>query len=163
MGSWNVNNPIIYGFMDFWSIPTTATVTNAGLEYTLGTVVVRVTESAGTGIPYGSTILRATGMLMIGAIEDTSGADNNLLSSDEIRDQTTGAYIICLTEPVWDVSASSLSGGAVVMGDETYNLASYLSGTSTTTIVFEGQTFVSTGNNLVLHDVQAGIRVYYSV
>ncbi len=144
-------------FMDFWSeIDNIVTVTSTAANQALPDIVV-------ADIPSNSSIKRVVMMLKFRAVEDTSGSENSLVlaGTEHIQiDKTGGTYIdaIKLIAGMTKVAASSRDGGDVWIGD--IDISSEVDGNDTYETRWEGAD--CTGNNLLFHDVQVGLRVYFT-
>ncbi len=145
-----------------WSVVTPlVTVTATAADYALGDVVLE----AGA-IPSGAVIKRAYAVLKIRDIENTNGSANDIDGSVEspalqVRNDTPGAWAdaILLLEKQWAIPATSVGAGdliigdidikATVVGDDTYNT--------------QLDQLEAALTNLLLHDVQVGIVVEYTL
>jgi len=125
-----------------------------------------------TGLPSGITIARADLVLIIGALLDTSTAENQIAAADKkLRIKlSTGAWgtddMVALTfvQNSLQVDASAYRGGTVLFGaidvktkvtaDGTYNLRSEQTERS--------DAVIATGDTLELLDVSAVIRVWFN-
>ena len=124
------------------------------------------------GLPGGITIARADLVLIIGALLDTSTAENQIAAADKkLRIKlSTGAWgtddMVALTfvQNSLQVDASAYRGGTVLFGaidvktkvtaDGTYNLRSEQTERS--------DAVIATGDTLELLDVSAVIRVWFN-
>ena len=155
-----------FSFIDFWSAPEDIiTITDGAADLTFPDVVV-------AGLPTGLTAERVVLILTARAIFDTSGADNYInAAAKTLRIKvSTGAWgaddIVAITfaqNSLYTVASSKESGpviigvanlSAVVNANGTYNVRSDQTN--------RADAIVALGANLVLYDVQTGIRVYYS-
>ena len=153
--------------MIFPSAPThIVVIPGTGADLDFPSVVV-------AGLPTGANILRADMLLVIGALFDTSAAENQIKAgtTDQLQVKvSTGSWVAddipCLNFPALglQVDADAYRGGAVLMGatdikavvvgDGTYNFRSV----ETTTL----KGVESTGGGLELLDVTTLIRVWFS-
>lgn len=144
-------------FRDFWSdMLVLVTITNLSTQIALNDVVV-------AGLPDGFTIDRVVAMLKIRSVEDSSGVLNRLTTvggeTPAVQVQRA-AYIdgINLQDDQWEVAASSRDSGDVQVGD--IDVQAQVD--QNATINFRLDDVRADGNNLLLHDVQTGLRVYYT-
>ena len=154
-----------FPFLDFWSLPEDIlTVTSSAADITFPNIVV-------AGLPVGFTLKRVVLILTIRAIKDSSAADNKInAASKTLRiKKSTGSWgtddVVGITfdqNSLYCV-ASSKEGGPTIIGDTdikgevddnaTYNVMSNQTNRS--------DAIVALGNNLVLYDIQVGVRVFY--
>lgn len=147
-------------FIDFWSdIDDLITLTNATTNVVTPDVVV-------ADIPATDTIRRVIGMLAIRELEDSSTAANAVNGSFNLKvKKSTGAWgtddvaLINIPDNALVTPASGTSHGGVISGDN--DVASEVDANATYNLRFDGNIFVD-GNNLLLRDVQVGLRVYFS-
>ena len=143
-------------FMDFWSeIDNIVTVTSTAANQALPSIVV-------ADIPTNATVKRTIMMLKFRAVEDTSAAENSLVlaGTEHIQiDKTGGTYIdaIKLIAGMAKVAASARDGGDGGIGD--IDISSEVDANDTYETRWEGAD--CTGNNLLFHDLQVGVRVYF--
>lgn len=143
-------------FMDFWSeIDDLVTVTSTAANQALPSIVV-------ADIPTNATVKRVVMMLKYRAIENTDASSNSLVlaGTEHIQiDKTGGTYIdaIKLIAGMAEVAGSSRDGGDVWIGD--IDISSEVDGNDTYEIRWEGAD--CTANNLLLKDLQVGVRVYF--
>ena len=149
--------------MDFWSDPLEeARINAAGVSVSLPGVTI-------DSIPAGATILRAIAMFKFRMVENTNTAANKLNGGTvantsqviQARDDTPGAWIDAInfvddqvgldgeTREGGDVCIGSIDISSIVDGNDGYELQWLLGRADLDFISF--------------HDVQAGIRVWYSV
>ena len=162
MGSWNVNSGgTTYHFIDFWSAAgTSVTITGASSDVLIGNST--AIQVGSDGLPLGCTIIKAVAMLKFRKITEDSAADNYLNTAGAtVIDTTTSTTLIEFSTGIWKVDASGESGGDVVVG--TNNFASIVSNATNTTLIFRLENVQALAANLYLHDIQGGVRVYYSV
>lgn len=144
--------------MDFWSeIDDLVTITSTAATQALPSVTV-------ADIPSGAVIVRVVAMLKYRAAEDTSGSDNSLVlaGTEHIQvDKSGGTYIdaIKLIASSIQVAASTRDGGDVWIGD--IDVSSEVDGNDTYEFQWEGAD--ATGNNLLIRDLQVGLRVYFTL
>lgn len=142
--------------MDFWSeFDNLVTVTSTAANQALPAITV-------ADIPVGSSVKRAIMMLKFRAVEDTSNSDNSLVlaGTEHIQiDKTGGTYIdaIKLIAAMVLVAAGTRDPGDVWIGD--IDISSEVDGNDTYETRWEGAD--CTGNNLLFHDVQVGVRVWF--
>ena len=149
--------------MDFWSDSLEeARINAAGVSVSLPGVTI-------DSIPAGATILRAIAMFKFRMVENTNTAANKLNGGTvantsqviQARDDTPGAWIDAInfvddqvgldgeTREGGDVCIGSIDISEIVSGNDSYELQWLLGRADLDFISF--------------HDVQAGIRVWYSV
>ncbi len=150
-------------FRDFWSLQSALiTIPAAAADLAFPDVVV-------AGLPGLVAVTRAIATLKIGAIQDTSAAQNQISAATRtLRIKTNaGAWpgTVCITfaQNAWKTLASGFRGGDAVVGDAdvsavvttngTYNFASRQTASA--------DAIVATGASLLLLDVQVGLRVYW--
>lgn len=148
--------------MDFWSdVQALLTITATAQDLALPSVVV-------SGIPSGATVIRAVAMFKYRAVEDTSGVDNNLddgggttTPAIQVRADTPGTYIdaINVVDGMAQVAGSGRDGGDVWVGDN--DVKSEVVGNDIYEFQFDDAE--AEGNNLLLRDVQTGLRVYFQL
>lgn len=144
-------------FMDFWSeIDNLVTVTSTAANQALPSIVV-------ADVPTNATVKRVVMMLKFRAVEDTSGSENSLVlaGTEHIQiDKTGSTYIdaIKLIAGMAKVAASARDGGDVWIGD--IDISSEVDANDTYETRWEGAD--CTGNNLLFHDLQVGVRVYFT-
>lgn len=143
--------------MDYWSeVEDLLTLTSTAANATLPSVTV-------AGIPTGATVSRVTAMFKYRVVEDTSAAANSLVlaGTEHIQVDKTGSTFIDaikLVAGMVQVAASTRDGGDVWVGD--IDIKSEVDGNDTYEFRWEGADV--TGNNLLLRDLQTGLRVYFS-
>lgn len=143
--------------MDYWSeVEELLTITNTAADATLPAVTV-------AGLPSSATVRRVTAMLKYRAVEDTSAAANSLVlaGTEHIQVDKTGSTFIDaikLVAGMVQVAASTRDGGDVWVGD--IDIAAEVNSNDTYEFRWEGADV--TGNNLLLRDLQTGLRVYFS-
>jgi len=146
--------------MDFWSaLQAAVTLTNASQDLSLPDVVV-------AGLPTRITITRALAIFKFRVVQDTSGVQNALTLGGgtpalQVRDDTPGPWTdaIDLIEDLFLVPASTIEGGDVLMGN--INISAVVDGEDTYN--FQLDDVLADGNNLVLRDLQTGIRVEWRI
>jgi len=154
--------PRITCHMDFWGDPqdNLVQITNAATSINLPNVVV-------ADLPAGITITRVIALLKIALARDTSGSDNavNNANMDLMVDSNAGygstVTAINIPDNSWhvDVSTSPDRGGDVLIGNT--DVTAEVTGNATYYFRFENAQ--ADGNNLELHDINAGLRVYFTV
>jgi len=150
--------------MDFWSdIQAAVTITNAAQDLSLPDVPVSGLPS---GLPSGIIITRVLALFKYRVVEDTSGAQNALTLGGgtpaiQVRKDTPGAWAdgIDLIEDLFLCAASTIEGGDVLVGNTD------LSGTvdEEDTYNFQMDDVLVDNNNLVLRDIQCGLRVEWRI
>jgi len=141
--------------MDFWSVIDPIITLNASAgDEALPSVTV-------ANIPSGAVVSHAYVMMKIRAMEDTSGSSNSIVlaGTEHIQiDKTGGSYIdaITMVAGMWEVAGTTRDGGDYLVGS--LNVASEVDGNDTYELKIEGADV--TAANLILRDVQVGIRVY---
>lgn len=163
------NPPAGTHFLDFWSdVLPLVTLTTTPADYTLNNVVVDPFDTNMASDP-----VRASGgaqviaMLKIRSIEDTSGVLNRISTAGPSTPalqftrapQVSFADCLDLIDEMWEVGANLVAGGDVVLGDKNNQNAANL-------IVdqdynFRLQDIRADGNNLLLRDVQTGLRLLW--
>lgn len=150
-------------YIDYWSdVTPSITVTNVAADLTFPDVVV-------ANLPAGAVITRVVAMLKCRAINNTNAAANNLAGAAKaLRVKANaaawpGVIAIDFANLEWPVAAAAKEGGdaivgdnnlsATVVGNDTYNFA------SRQTVSLDA--IVAALANLVLQDVQVGLRVYF--
>ena len=147
-------------FIDFWSdIDDLITLTTATENVVLPDVVV-------ADIPATDTVKRVIGMLRIRELEDSSAAENAVNGAVDLKvKKSTGAWgtddvaLINIPDNALLTPASGVSRGTTLFGDN--DVVSEVDGDATYNFRLDGNVFVD-GNNLLLRDVQVGVRVYFS-
>jgi hypothetical protein len=153
--------PRLVSHMDFWGTPQSSVNLTAGGEsgvVALSNVIVT--------LPSGVTIIRVTGLLAIALIRDSSTSDNAIDVSTghiEVKKSTNGGYVTAIDIPdnSWlvDVSTSSDRGGDAMEGIN--DVKAEVDGSATYN--FEFDDIGVDGNNLELHDIKVGLRVYFTI
>ena len=115
-------------------------------------------------IPTGAVVLRAIVMMKYRAIEDNSGSANGLVlaGTEHIQiDKTGGTYIdaIKLLASQWQVAGDTRDGGDVLIGN--IDVAAEVDGNDTYELKLENAD--ATGGDLLLRDVQTGVRIYFTL
>jgi len=164
---WKTVTDCVTQQMVFWSdLQATVTIGSTAADISFPDVVV-------SGIPADATIERAVLMLKYSKKEDTSGSDNAVNGTNKtIRiKKSTGSWgtddIVAIDIPdnTLLTSASSKEGGDIIEGDN--DIKSVVDGDGTYNIMSEqtnrGDAIVVDGNNLILRDVQVGIKIYFKV
>jgi len=140
--------------LDFWSLPqASVTLTNAAGDKALPDVVV-------AGLPVNFSVTRVVALFKFRAVENTNAGVNSLSGAQNIQTRlAAGAYVNSIgfvnsqfslpgsIKEGGDVSIGSLDIKTTVTGNGTYN--------------FQWTQGVAAQNNLVLHDVQTGLRLYF--
>ncbi len=115
-------------------------------------------------LPSGATVTRAILILKYSSKKDTSGTDNYIKTGKITSKETTGGtYVdaINLIAGEIEVTASTKEGGDVHPGDNNISGdTSDITGNCTVQSVFSGVT--TAGASIELHDVQVGIKVYFT-
>ncbi|MDD5702305.1 MAG: hypothetical protein PHU23_09690, partial [Dehalococcoidales bacterium] len=143
--------------LDFWSLPQEeVSVPAVAADLTLPDIVV-------TGIPAGTTVVRAIAMFKFRIVENTNAGVNKLSGNQviQIRDDSPGAWVdaINLADDMFSLTASTREGGdviigavdvsGVVIGNDTYNL--------------QWHDAVADLASIHFNDVQVGLRIYFNV
>ena len=147
-------------FIDFWSdIDDLITLTTATSNVVLPDVIVADILAA-------DNIVRVIGMLKYRELEDSSTTENGVNGAATINvKKSTGAWgaddvmLIDVPDNTMLTPASKFSSGDLFIGDN--DAASEVDGNATYNLRFDGNIFVD-GDNLLLRDVQVGLRVYFS-
>jgi len=148
--------------LDFWGDPIgLVTITGSSSDVNLPDVIVPV-------LPTGATIWKVQLIGYISAVRDNSASDNAINGVAAIRiKKSTGAWgtddIVALDIPdnflAVDVSTSADRGGAPLIGNlNNDNLSGEVDEAATYNLRFED--IAADGNNLLLLDVQVGLRVW---
>ncbi|KKL63930.1 hypothetical protein LCGC14_2170190 [marine sediment metagenome] len=145
--------------MDFWSeIDDLITLNATAANEALPSVVV-------AEIPAGAIILRVIAMIKIGEFEDTSGAENSIVLAGtehiQVKETAGGAFTdaIKLLAAQWFTGASLHRGGDVLIGN--IDIAGEVNANDTYDFQIENADV--TAANLLLRDVQCGLRVYFTL
>lgn len=163
------NPPAGTHFLDFWSdVLPLVTLTTTPADYTLNNVVVDPFDTNLAAEPVrGSGYAQAIAMLKIRSIEDTSGVLNRVSTAGpstpalQLTRAPQVAFVdaIDLIDDMWEVGANLVAGGDVVLGDKNNQLAgSFIIDQDYN---FRLQDIRVDGNNLLLRDVQTGIRLLW--
>ncbi|KKL04116.1 hypothetical protein LCGC14_2619320 [marine sediment metagenome] len=149
-------------YRDFWSdVQALVTITATAQDLSLPSVVV-------AGLPAGATVARAIAIFKYRAAQDTSGSANNLddgggttTPAIQVRADTPGTYIdaINVVDGMVQVVASTRDSGDVWMGDN--DVKSEVDENDTYEFQFDDAE--AEGGNLLLRDVQCGLRVYFTL
>lgn len=149
-------------WMDFWSdVQATVTITATAQDLSLPDVVV-------AEIPAGANIFRSIAMFKFRAVEDTSALANNLddgggatAPSIQVRADTPGTFInaINIVDGMAQVPASSREVGDVWIGDN--DVSGEVDGNDTYN--FQIDVAEAEGSNLILRDVQTGLRIWWTL
>ena len=130
-------------------------VTTGAADKALGTIVV-------AGIPSGATVTEAYVDLEFRAVEDTSQGVNKLNGAQNIQIQKgAGAFAtaIALPDDLFTVAASTREGGMLIRG--TVDVSATVTADDTYTIKWTSA--LSDADNLQFNDVQARLRITFSV
>lgn len=142
--------------MVFWSIVDDIfTITSTAANQNLPSVTV-------ADLPAGVTITRVIAMLKYRAAENSNAADNNLVlaGTEHIQvDKSGGTFVdaIQLIASAIQVAASTRDGGDVWIGS--IDISSEVDGEDTYEFRWEGADAAQ--NNLILRDLQVGLKVYF--
>jgi len=147
-------------WLDFWSAyQAVVTITNVSQDLALPDVVV-------SGLPGRIAITRVTAIFKYRVVDNTSGAQNAITLGGgtpaiQVRDDTPGTYTdaIDLIEDMFLCPGSTIEGGDVLMGNT--NLSAVVDGEDTYN--FQLDDVLADGNNLILRDIQCGLRVEWRV
>ena len=146
--------------IDYWSAidanSRKVTINATAADKALGDIVV-------AGIPAGATIQRAILTLIIRAVENTSGSANeiNIGLSQHIQiRKAASTYIdaIPLIDQMISVAATTRDGNVVIGG--TIDVKSEVDGNATYNVQWEDADALAA--DLILHDVQTILRIYFS-
>lgn len=147
--------------MDFWSgEEDLITITAASQDLALPSVVV-------AGIPAGATITRVIAILKYRVIEDTSAADNKISTAGpvtpavQVTETVAAAFVDAITiiDDMMQVAASTRDNGDVLMG--TIDVSAAVAGDGT--YDFQLDDILADGGDLLLRDLQVGLRIEWSV
>lgn len=163
------NPPAGTHFLDFWSdILPLVTLTTTPADYTLNNVNVDPFNTNLAAEPVrGAGYSQAIAMLKVRSIEDTSGVLNRVSTAGPSTPalqltrapQVSFVDAIDLIDDMWEVGANLVAGGDVVLGDKNNQLsASFIIDQDYN---FRLQDIRVDGNNLLLRDVQTGIRLLW--
>lgn len=163
------NPPAGTHFIDFWSdVLPLVTLTTTPADYTLNNVVLEpfntnlaVQPVRGSGTP------QVIAMLKLRSIEDTSGARNRISTAGPSTPalQFTRAPsvdfqdCIDLIDQMWEVGLDLVVNGDVVLGDKNNQNSSNI--LVDQDYNFRLQDIRAVGNNLLLRDVQTGLRLLW--
>ena len=147
--------------MDFWSnLQNLVTITAGAQDLALPSVTV-------AGIPAGATLKRVIAILKYRVAEDTSASDNKISTAGpvtpavQVKESVAGVFTdaITIVDDAIQVAASTRDGGDVIVGgidvkaevdaDDTYD--------------FQLDDILADGANLLLRDLQVGLRVVWTV
>lgn len=144
--------------MDFWSdVDDIITLDTTAGDETLPAVTV-------AEIPEDAVFLRVIAMFKYRAVENSNASDNALiaLAAEHIQvDRTGGTFIdaIAMADNAIQVAGSTRDGGDVWIG--AINIVSEVDRNDT--YEFRMENADVDGNNLILRDVQTGLRVYFTL
>jgi hypothetical protein len=148
--------------LDFWSNSDDVVTLTAGGE----AGVVALPDVVVAGIPANATIVRVVAMIKIALIRDTSGGNNAVdvaTGHVEVQKGGGGGYDTAIDIPdnSWAVivATSADRGGDVIIGDN--DIKSKVDGDAIYN--FEFDDIGVDGNNLELHDVTVGLRIYFTI
>jgi hypothetical protein len=158
---YDVSTTALYS-MDFWSdVEDLLTITNAAQDLALPGIIVAT-------LPSGATVTHAILMFKYRTVEDTSASINKLDDNGggntpaiQIRADTPGSWVdgISMYNDTIQVAASTREGGDVIIGVQ--NVSSEVDGNDGYDVQFDDAE--ADGNNLLLRDVQVGLRIWYNV
>ena len=147
--------------MDFWSgYEDLITITGTSSDITLPSVTV-------LGIPSGATFLRVLVMLKYRTLEDTSAVDNKLSTAGpvtpavQVKETVSGSFTdaITLIDDMFQIAASTREGGDVLIGNT--DVKSEVDANDTYALQLDD--VLADGANLLLRDVQVGLRIEWTV
>lgn len=148
-----VSNPSLQPqFRDFWSdmLPLVTITATAG-DIALNSVVV-------ADLPAGIDITRVVAILKVRAIENTNAILNRIDASVESPAvQVDLVDAINLIDEQWEVAPTSVDSGDTIVGD--IDISATVSGNAT--YAFQLDQIEADLVNLLLRDVQTGLRVYF--
>jgi len=162
------NPPAGTHFLDFWSdVLPLVTLTTTPATHNLNLVVVTPFNTNLAAEPVrGSGYAQMIAMLKIRSIEDTSGVLNKISTAgpstpvlQATRSGGTFTPVLDLEDEMWEVGPNLVAGGDVVLMDR-------LNQNSSIMLIDQDYTFRLfdlrvDGNNLLLRDVQTGIRLLW--
>jgi len=112
-------------------------------------------------LPDGCTVTAAYIIMLCRAIEDDSTAANYVGTAGvvQVKKVTNGTWIsgIAIPAGAWDVGASEKGSGFAIVG-ETDVKAQVVDGSQ---VQFQIVTLRAHSSNILLHDIQFGLRIYY--
>ena len=112
-------------------------------------------------LPDGAIVTKAYIIALCRAIEDDSAADNYVATAGifQVKKVTSGSWLTGIAIPVgaWDMGASLQSSGFAIVG-ETDVKAQVADGSQ---VQFQIVTLRAYGSNILLHDIQFGLKTYY--
>lgn len=112
-------------------------------------------------LPDGCTVTQAYIIALCRAIEDDSAAANYVATAGviQVKKVTGGTWTTGIAIPAgaWDVGASAQGAGFAIVG-ETDVKAQVADGSQ---VQFQIVTLRAHGSNILLHDVQFGLKIYY--
>lgn len=148
-----VSNPSLQPqFRDFWSdVLPLATITATAADIALNSVVV-------ANLPTGIDIIRVVAILKIRSIENTNATLNRIDASVESPAvQVDSVDAINLIDEQWEVAPTSIDAGDTIVGD--IDISSTVTGNAT--YAFQLDQIEADLANLLLRDVQTGLRIYF--
>lgn len=148
--------------MDFWSVPglsVTVTATQSTITTGLNNVVV-------ADLPSGMTVVRAIAMMKFRMVANIHATIANKLDAAsalpmQVDDSGNTGMLTCLdfADDLFTLAASLREGGDVIIGD--IDIKARVDGNDT--YDFQWLNAKADQNNIVFHDVQMGLRIWYSV
>ncbi len=146
--------------MDFWSeVQNIVTITAASSDLSLPSVVV-------AGIPASATLKKVIAILKYRVAEDTSAVANKISTAGatpavQVKEAASGSFIdaITIVDDTIEVAASVRDGGDVVVGD--IDVKAEVAANAT--YDFQIEDVLADGANLLLRDLQVGLRVVWMV
>ncbi len=157
---YDINSVAVESFT-FWSAyEDLITITGAAQDLALPSVVV-------AGIPAGATITRVIAMLKYRIVENTNAAINKISTAGpvtpavQVKETAGGAFTDAITiiDDMIQVAATSRDGGDVLVGN--IDVSAEVDGNAT--YDFQLDDILADGANLLLRDVQVGLRVEWTV
>ena len=147
-------------YMDFWSdIDDLITLATNTTNVVTPNVVV-------SNVPATDTIIHVIGMLNYRELNDTSTAENAINGSFNLKvKKSSGSWgsddvaLINIVDNTFRTAGSGTSKGQIIYGDN--DVVGEVDANATYNFRFDGNAFVD-GNNLLMRDVQVGLRVYFS-
>lgn len=152
----------ILNSLDFWSdVGLSVTVTGGQTTVTTGLNNVVVAD-----LPSGMTVVRAYAMMKFRMVENTHATIVNKLDAAsalpmQLDDVGNTGMFTCLdfADDIFTLAAVTKEGGDVIIGD--IDVTARVDGNDT--YDFQWLNAKADQNNLVFHDVQMGLRIWYSL
>lgn len=150
-----------YPSMDFWSI-VGLSITVTGTQTTVTTGFNNVVVA---GLPSGMTVVRAVAMMKFRMVENSHAGVNKLDGGSDLfvqlDDVGNTGMLTCIdfADDIFTLADTAREGGDVIIG--AIDVKARVDGNDT--YDFQWLNVKADQNNIVFHDVQMGIRVWYSL